>query len=112
MFIHNGFTIDDSNLTPAQVINELPNWLVKFDASIAYLAQEPAMAARLQEMQTKGYAISFFQAQNGITDTVTHAVKWNPDLSLIANDSPWTSPALLDVFQVPFCNCSNTIGLS
>ena len=24
----------------------------------------------------------------------------------------WTSPALLDVFQVPFCNCSNTIGLS
>ena len=24
----------------------------------------------------------------------------------------WTSPDSLDVFQVPFCNCSNTIGLS
>ena len=27
-------------------------------------------------------------------------------------DKDWTSPDLLDVFQVPFCNCSNIIGLS
>lgn len=46
--MYNGFNMDYSNLTPAQISNELPNWLAKFDASIAYLALEPAMALRIQ----------------------------------------------------------------
>ena len=61
-------------------------------------------AERLSRAESARLDIEFDRLKNNLTPLEL--------LSLSKEDIKWTSPALLDVFQVPFCNRSNTIGLS